>query len=166
MAVAQTSDNDTEMKLVSVCVDNGDATFVCIKYGKIKKVMNYNFEIKFHHCRPIVDKPQGECYLVDGSNGSKQPPFDEVPSDYDKLKNAYDHLKTQYTLKGIIITHPDWVNYQDAAGRDWIFSGRFRFALPYTADRRIPCRTLRKQKSTANIFGSETQRKMYWQKNK
>ncbi len=118
----------TNIKLVPVCVNVGDAIFICIDY-------NYGGTITKH------------CYLVDGSlggggdtkslvqeskneltsrtQGTREEPHKGVTNlakpvipisntDYLKLTTAYRQLTTTegFVLKGIIVTHPDQDHYQ------------------------------------------------------
>ncbi len=108
----------TNIKLVPVCVDVGEAIFICIDY-------NYGGTVTKH------------CYLVDGGGGDENSlvqestreaeeqhkgvtnlanPVTHSPAIYDHLKLAttYRQLSTTegFALKGIIMTHPDEDHYQ------------------------------------------------------
>ncbi len=114
MADANTHSAVTKVEIVPVCVNVGDAIFICIEYGN-------------GHWR--------HCYLVDGSLAAKSKPNPNKPAahldtckscslrhgrpemtagpDYNRLHQTYKQLTMKrYELRGIIVTHPDQDHYQ------------------------------------------------------
>ena len=122
------STNETELlhhkiSLCPICVGNGDAIFVTIdKNGKIQTIYTITELL-----RSFILKTDGgkECYLVDGSisgynmgilkrNGALvNPSLKSAKTDSSKLRATYLTLANNgYTLKGIVVTHPDRDHYK------------------------------------------------------